>query len=159
MDGAAALVRNVVTNAHVIVTGYQEADQPHRLSLAKGDSARLLGDQRLALDVTEQYRVQRTDDGWCVQVVGYLYAIDHEGRELVAYHWHPHGNSQITAPHMHVRADVRVGDRWLGKVHLPTKAIDLEDVVALAIEELGAEPLREDWKLLLHESRPSGWEP
>jgi hypothetical protein len=53
---------------------------------------------------------------------------------------------------MHVGADVRVGDRWLGKVHLPTGAIRLEQVVALAIVELGAEPLREDWERLIDEA-------
>jgi hypothetical protein len=37
----------------------------------------------------------------------------------------------------------------LGELHLPTGAIRLEDIVALAIEELGAEPLREDWRVVL----------
>jgi len=39
------------------------------------------------------------------------------------------------------------------KVHLPTGPIELEAVVALTIEELGAEPLREDWELLLNANR------
>jgi hypothetical protein len=53
---------------------------------------------------------------------------------------------------MHVGADIRVGDRWLGKVHLPTGAVGLERVVALAIAELGAEPLREDRERLIGEA-------
>ena len=85
--------------------------------------------------------------------VGYLYAIGYEGRELVSYHWHPSGNSPITRPHMHVGADVQVGDRWLGKVHLPTGAVGLEQVVALAIVELGVEPLRDDWERLIRRGR------
>jgi hypothetical protein len=141
-----------VTSAHTTVSGYHASDLPHRLSLADGDPVRLRGELRLALDATEQYRVYEDADGWHVEIVGYLYAVQYEGRELVAYHWHPHGDSPITWPHMHVGADIRVGDRWLGKVHLPTGAVALECVVALAIAELGAEPLREDWERLIGEA-------
>jgi len=53
---------------------------------------------------------------------------------------------------MHVGANIQVGDRWLGKVHLPTGAVGLERVVALAITELGATPLRDDWERLIREA-------
>ena len=53
---------------------------------------------------------------------------------------------------MHVGANIQVGDRWLGKVHLPTGAVGLERVVALAIAELGAKPLRDDWERLIGEA-------
>ena len=142
-----------ITNAHVVVSGYHAAPIPHRLSLADSDSVRLRGDQHLTLDVAEHYRVRNTEGGWWVQVVAYSYILGYDGRELIVYHWHPHGRSSITGPHLHVRADVEIGDRWLGKVHLPTGAIRLEDIVALAIEDLGAEPLREDWKRLIDEGR------
>jgi hypothetical protein len=52
---------------------------------------------------------------------------------------------------MHV-GDVRVGDRSLGKVHLPTGTVGLERVVAMAITELGAKPLRDDWERLIGEA-------
>ncbi len=110
------------------------------------------GEPRLTLDATEQYRVHEDAEGWHVEIVGYLYAIGYEGRELVAYHWHPHGDSPITRPHMHVGTDIRVGDRWLGKVHLPTGAVSLDRIVALAIADLGAEPLRDDWERLIGEA-------
>jgi hypothetical protein len=141
-----------VTSAHTTVSGYHASDLPHRLSLADGDPVRLRGEARLTLDATEQYRVHEDANGWRVEIVGYLYAIGYDGRELVAYHWHPHGDSPITRPHMHVGADIRVGDRWLGKVHLPTGAVGLERIVALAIAELGAEPLRDDWERLVGEA-------
>jgi hypothetical protein len=141
-----------VTSAHTTVSGYHASDLPHRLSLADGDPVRLRDELRLTLDVTEQYRVCEDTDGWRVEIVGYLYAIEYDGRELVAYHWHPHGDSPITWPHMHVGADIRVGDRWLGKVHLPTGTVGLEQVVALAIVELGAEPLRDEWERLIDET-------
>jgi hypothetical protein len=55
--------------------------------------------------------VRQDADGWHVEVLGYLYAIGYEGRELVSYHWHPSGSSPITWPHMHVGANIQVGDR------------------------------------------------
>jgi hypothetical protein len=45
---------------------------------------------------------------------------------------------------MHVGTDIHVGERWFGKVHLPTGVVGLERVVALAITELGAKPPRDD---------------
>ena len=84
--------------------------------------------------------------------IGYLYAIGYEDSELVSYHWHPSGKSTITQPHMHVGAAVQIGDQWLGKVHLPTGMVGLEQVIALAIVELGVEPLRDDWERLIAEA-------
>jgi hypothetical protein len=43
-----------------------------------------------------------------------------------------------TRTHLHVRADLDIADRWLGKVHLPTGVIALEDIARIAIEDLGA---------------------
>jgi hypothetical protein len=143
-----------LTPAYVELRGYAPSPAPHPFALAKGETVRLRGESQLGLSVIEEYDIAQTPEGgWQTRVVAYFYAIEQDGSELLAYHWHPHGKSPITSPHLHVRADVQVGERWLGKVHLPTGAIELEDVVALAIEELGADPLREDWELLLRETR------
>jgi hypothetical protein len=77
-------LRSCVTSAHTTVSGYHASDLPHRLSLADGVPVRLRGEPRLTLDVTEQYRVREDAEGWHVEIVGYLYAIGHKGRELVA---------------------------------------------------------------------------
>jgi hypothetical protein len=150
--GRTVRLLSCVTSAHTTVSAYHASDLPHRLLLADGDAVRLRTESRLTLDVTEQYRVHEDAEGWRAEVVGYLYGIECEGRELLSYHWHPGGDSSIATPHMHVGVDVRVGDRWLGKVHLPTGAVGLEQVVALAIVELGVEPLREDWERLIGEA-------
>lgn len=150
--GRTVRLLSCLTSAHATVSGYQAADHPHRLLLARGDAARLHTDSRLTLLVTEQYEVRQSTADWYVEIVGYLYAIGYEGRELVSYHWHPSGKSPITQPHMHVAANVEVGDRWFGKVHLPTGMVGLEQVVALAIVELGVEPLRDDWERLIAEA-------
>lgn len=127
-----------MTGAHITVSGYHAADHPHRLLLAGGDTVRLHAEPRLTLHVTEEYQVSQDSAGWRVNVLGYLYGIEYEGRGLVAYHRHPHGASPITTPPLHVGADVKVGDRWLGKIHLPTGTVALEQVLALAIAELSA---------------------
>lgn len=150
--GRTVWLLSCVTSAHATVSGYHAADHPRRLLLADGDTVRLHVEPRLTLHVTEEYQVSQDCAGWRVNVLGYLCGIEYEGRELVAYHWHSHGASPITTPHMHLSADVKVGDRWLGKIHLPTGIVGLEQVLALAIAELGVEPLREDWERLIEEA-------
>ena len=89
-------------------------------------------------------------EGWQVRDGAYFYAIETQGgSELLAYHWHPRGRSPIVAPHLHVGADIQIGQRLLSKVHLPTGAIRLQDVIRLAITELDVEPLRDDWEQVL----------
>lgn len=150
--GRVVRLLSCLTSAHTTVSGYHAGDHPHRLLLARGDAARLHAELRLTLLVTEQYEVRQSTAGWYVEIVGYLYAIRHEDRELVSYHWHPSGKSPISQPHMHVGAAVQIGDRWLGKVHLPTGMVGLEQIIALAVVELGVEPLRDDWERLIAEA-------
>jgi hypothetical protein len=115
--GRTVRLLSCVTSIHVVARAYHLSDEPHELELA--DTAKMHGGP-LSIDVAEEYEVRQDADGWRVAILGYLYAIGYEGRELVSYHWHPSGHSPITWPHMHVAANVQVGDRWLGKVHLPT---------------------------------------
>ncbi len=141
-----------LTSAHTTVSGYHAADHPHRLLLARGDAARLHAEPRLTLLVTEQYEVRQSTAGWHVEIVGYLYAIGYEGQRARLLPLASEGKSPITQPHMHVAAAVQIGDQWLGKVHLPTGVVGLEQVIALAIVELGVEPLRDDWERLIDEA-------
>lgn len=144
-----------VTNAHVIVSGYYQADIPHRMSLAGSDPVRLAAEHQLTLDVGEHYRVREGSDGWDVEVVAYFYAFARNNEDVIVYHWHPYGRSSITRPHLHVRADLQIGQRPLGKVHLPAGFVAIEDIVTLAIRELRAEPLHEDWETLIADRAPT----
>jgi hypothetical protein len=148
--GRTARLLACLTNEHVVVSAYHTADPPHQLELS--DLAKLRAPHPLRLSVGEHYEAREDADGWRVEIVGYNYAIEHDGRDLVSYHWHPQGESPITWPHMHVGTDIHVGERWFGKVHLPTGAVGLERVVALAITELGAKPLRDDWERVIAEA-------
>ena len=122
--GRTVRLLSCVTSVHVVVRAYHLSDAPHELELA--DTAKMRGGP-LSIDVAEEYEVRQDAEGWRVEVRGYLYAIGYEGRELVSYHWHPSGHSPITWPHMHVGANVQVGDRWLGRsTCLPARSASSE---------------------------------
>ena len=85
-----------------------------------------------------------------------MYALyDVDGREVVAYHWHPEGRSGVTTPHLHLGTGASVGRRDLAGAHLPTGRILLEDVLRLGVAELGVRPLRRDWREILERARGS----
>lgn len=96
-------------------------------------------------------------DRYSVQITTYhYYLLDSQGREIVAYHWHPGGVSPVTVPHMHLssrigRLDVGPGfdPAALGEMHLPTGFVTLADLVRLLITEFGIAPRRADWETIL----------
>lgn len=83
-----------------------------------------------------------------MHTTSYFYELlDREQRGILAYHWHPHGPSPITYPHLHVGGQTApVG---LIQAHLPTGRISLVDVVRMTISEFGVTPLRADWQSVL----------
>lgn len=81
---------------------------------------------------------------------------DRDGREILAYHWHPEGVSPVTEPHLHLSGRLRpldAGERdapvALGEMHLPTGQVTLTQVVRLLITGFGVEPRRPDWETIL----------
>jgi hypothetical protein len=117
---------------------------------------RLKGNSHLTLSVGQQFRVVESGraEGWRVQVVAYFYALGQQGGgELLAYHWHPRESSSRLGPHLHVAAEIQVGQLWLPKVHLVTGPILLQDVLTLALMELDVTPLRDDWEQVLERTR------
>jgi hypothetical protein len=80
--------------------------------------------------------------GWRTVLAGYLYALDSEDGELIAFHWHPGRSSSHEEPHLHVRG--------LTKAHVPTGgAVQLGQVLRFAIADLAVEPIRSDWERVL----------
>ena len=107
--------------------------------------------------MTHAYRIVRDPEPsrgpFRVSTATYLYSLeDEDGREVVAYHWQPDGRSPITWPHLHLGAACEIGNRWVADAHLPTGRVAIEQVLRLAIEDLGAEPLRDDWRDVLEET-------
>jgi hypothetical protein len=164
--------------------GYRDFDpdrRPHTLTLADVTTT-LGGASRLALSLDHHYRIARLESGavYRVTTAAYFYSLDDVAdpgtavREILAYHWHPDvrlaDGTQIAYPHLHInrgalRLDISDGVRIapasnllradLAAAHLPTRRSALEDVIRLAIEQYGVEPLRGDWDAALRASRES----
>jgi hypothetical protein len=74
---------------------------------------------------------------------------DGDDREILAYHWHPDGASQVRTPHLHLGPAAEVGRRALTTAHLPTGRVGLGAMVRLAIEDFAVAPIRRDWNSVL----------
>lgn len=98
--------------------------------------------RRVGLIARLEYRVEPAADGgegFQVQTTNYRYHIlDRDGREILAYHWHPEGVSSVTDPHLHLSGRLNPLDTGprdvpipLGDMHLPTGIVSLAQVVRL----------------------------
>jgi hypothetical protein len=72
--------------------------------------------------------------------------------ELLAWHWQPESGRD---PHMHIgRAHPRLGE--LGRLHVPSGRVALEQVLLFAICEQSAEPARQNANAGLDETLVDG---
>ncbi len=148
LQRAVSCVTPAVLNVH---GGYHLADVPHVVTLGDGEPVRLRGP--LALRATQHYRIVKASGEhgpYKISTAGYLYALDDEqGREVLAYHWHPEGRGEEARPHLHLGDGAAVGHERIACAHLPTERISLEALLRCAIADLGVEPLRSDWRDVL----------
>lgn len=81
----------------------------------------------------------------------YDYAVQTQDKCLVlAYHWHPTGQSHVATPHLHLGSSELKADSVLSsKAHYPTGRITFESAVETSIH-LGAVPKYADWQEILH---------
>ncbi|MGI8964362.1 MAG: hypothetical protein ACR2GI_07655 [Thermomicrobiales bacterium] len=70
----------------------------------------------------------------------------------MTFHWTPEVNlvGQRKYPHLHVESALLDNDGpflpdTFSKLHIPTGQLPLESIVRFAIEELGVEPIPNDW--------------
>jgi hypothetical protein len=146
-----------VVNGRLNLTGRHQRSEPHLLILGNGREP-LPGQRGLALIVEQRYQIIETDDRdrgpWKVSTAAYQYALDDaDGREIIAYHWHPRGRSSETRPHLHLGAGAKVAYDVRAEAHLPTNRIALEDFLWLLIDGVGVEPRRDNWRDILAASR------
>jgi len=87
---------------------------------------------------------------------GYWYHVtEADGREILAYHWHPDGATWMRAPHVHLSSripsiPISGGDAVsLADMHLPTGFVAVSDIVRLLITDFRVVPRREDWEIVL----------
>src|SRR5215213_270046 len=111
----------------------ERADAPYVEFQSRGESVELRSRIGLRLRVRLRARVGPTDNDpgrWRARIVAYQYALlDQNGREYLAYHWHPDGSSHVTEPHLHLGPAARVGVGELAAAHLPTGPVSLASVV------------------------------
>ena len=149
-----------LTLARFNVQGYRPVDLPqqYHAELQNGQAVSL-GVSSLRLLVVLRYRIvpaASTPGAWVVQIAAYDYELlDAAHREIVAYQWHPQGRGPVIWPHLHLGP--AAGDLWrpVSRVHFPTGAIVIQDVIRLAIREFGAPPRRADWESVLQRTRPA----
>jgi len=79
-----------------------------------------------------------------------------DGSKLFTWHWTPETTEpgQRRYPHLHVGSGLIDSNGpflpdTLHKRHIPTGRVSIEAVVRFAIEELGSEPVRDDWDKVL----------
>jgi hypothetical protein len=93
---------------------------------------------------------------WQARTIGYNYRLkDADGREIVAYHWHPHGQSHLLTPHLHLGAALGQIRPEMTKAHLQTGAVTPVAVLALALEQFGVALRRANWPMLFERSARS----
>lgn len=93
-----------------------------------------------------------TRDPYRVTTTAYYYSLlDAAEKEIIAYHWHPHGN--VTFPHLHICSGARVGRADLRNAHIPTGRVSMADLLRMVITEFGVAPRRADWADVLAQSQ------
>lgn len=114
------------------------------------------GTSNLLLRFNQSFLIQHSPSSivgerYRVNVLSWDYTIyDHNERDILAYHWHPEGTSDKTAPHFHVGSVILdTTSHELGKtfsrLHLPSGYITIADVVRTLIEEFNVVPIHDRW--------------
>ena len=162
VDAANRLVSCVTDSIVSVAGGYHTAAVPLILALNNGHAVILGGASNFRFQLQQTYRIiepATRGDLWTVQVTGYAYAIlNSEQQEVLAYHWHPRGNSPVVTPHLHLEHGALVGRHEVRDAHLPTGVISIGVFLRLLIEELSVEPTRPDWGAVLQDDWNSHFE-
>jgi hypothetical protein len=113
----------------------------------------------LKLLIALRCRIVPHGDGYLhLQTAAYSYWLfDRAGNELMLFQWDPDGAGHVATPHLHIRALTRLSDahlpdepsakllmQRLARAHVPTGPITLAQVLRMAIDDLGVEPLEID---------------
>ncbi|MBI4214029.1 MAG: hypothetical protein HY534_06950 [Chloroflexi bacterium] len=145
-----------VTREVFSTTGYERRLEPHALTLARGQNVRLQGAARLFFRAALHFGHAQASGvlgPWKVSTAGYYYTLLTNEEELLAFHWHPTARGEINWPHLHLGPSAQVGHASLQRAHVPTGRVALEDILRLAIDELGVQPLRDDWQQVLAQAQ------
>ena len=135
--------------------GYYVADMSHTLVMNRGNPVRLGGTYTLWLSIQLYYRIVKSGTPrtpWTVAEVGYRYeTMDANAREILAYHWHPTGQSSFISQHLHIGYGAMIGREELQNAHLPTGYVSVIDIMRLLVREFGVSPRRANWESVLND--------
>jgi hypothetical protein len=152
---AAQLAASCITRA--VFARIALGDGQESLTLGVPQPVVLPSPQRYALSASLAYGPwSSSSDGAQrgVRVTGYMFALDDaDGKEILAYHWHPSGLGRRREPHLHLGAGAQVGLQPLGTAHRPTGMVALHEFIRLLIADLGVRPIRSDWQDILEAGR------
>lgn len=131
---------------------------PHAATLSGEDSVRLGRGAGVRMLMSIQYRIVKAegDHGpWKTTVAQYEYSLLSENRqEVLGFHWHPEGRSPVVWPHVHIGSVALANGGALTRhAHVPTSRIAVEDVLRMAIMDLGVQPLLDDWEPVFRETQ------
>lgn len=105
------------------------------------------------------YLHESEHSGFDAEIAGYNISISlSNNQELLSYHWHPNGIGHFRGPHLHVSARAGVSDEHshsihLGKKHLTTGLVQIEEIVRMLIQDFEVRPLVQDWERRLRLSK------
>ena len=153
LSGIQRLVSCVTDSVIDVGGGYHISTVPHTLAVNGGDPIALRGSSRLMFSLQQDYRIVETGTPrrpYRVEIAAYNYAIyDSDIREILIYHWHPHGNSPVVTPHLHLNQGAQIGRPEIREAHLPTGEVSLVAFLRLLVVDLGVQPRRQDWDTIL----------
>ena len=153
-------IANYITNLQKLVSCVTQSvinaeiyrPAPHSLTINDGEPVLLSGPSRLQLALRQYFVTVASAQGstWQIEVSSYFYELlDSDGREILAYHWHPRGNSPVATPHLHLEQGAQVGRPEVRDAHLPTGEVSLNAILRVLIDEMGVRPVRSDWDSIL----------
>jgi hypothetical protein len=148
-----------VTRANLIVTpgGHVPMPDPHAATLSGEGPVGLGKDARIAMLMSIQYRIVEAEGErgpWKTTVAQYEYSLVQKGKEVLGFHWHPESRGRVTWPHVHVGTVALARRGALNRrIHIPTGRVAVEDVLRLAIIDLGVESLRDDWETVFRQTQ------
>ena len=144
-----------------------QLNRTYTLPLNDGDPVSLRSSPGVVFSAGQKFRI--IDDNpvergqYRATTIQYWYQFaTMDGSKLFTWHWTPETRDpgQRRFPHLHIGSGLVdpngpfLPDTLSGR-HIPTGRVSIEAIVRFAIEELGAEPVRQDWDGVLTEGHAS----
>lgn len=133
------------------LTAFQQSQKLYRAYLNPPADLQTRSGGRLVVSIAQVFAVTQDSEGqFKVRTHQYsyvLYQATTEGNvEILSYHWHPQ-DSEVHAPHLHVRC--------VPRVHFPTSRVCVEDFIWMVIQYYGARQTmrKSEWTAILQKNK------